>query len=143
MVEVCRVVDTVLVDQETVYAPRQSNDRLLLGLKGSLNEYELDLLRQRSLEARREKAKRGELIIAAPVGYRKTDDQRLEKDPEIGSVRQTLLWFLEHGLQLPSLYSTRRDPLEAAELRHRIPDSHQSELWRRVCVWQDRASDAL
>lgn len=39
----CRVVDTVLVDQETVYAPRQGNDRLLLGLKGSLNEYELDL----------------------------------------------------------------------------------------------------
>jgi DNA invertase Pin-like site-specific DNA recombinase len=44
LVEVCRVVDTVLIDQETVYTPRQSNDRLLLGLKGSLNEYELDLL---------------------------------------------------------------------------------------------------
>jgi len=98
--------------------PRQSNDRLLLGLKGSLNEYELDLLRQRSLEARREKAKRGELVVAAPVGYCKTEDQRLEKDPDlrvqdairsvfrqfgaIGSVRQTLLWFLEHGLQFPA-----------------------------------------
>ena len=56
LVEVCRVVDTVLIDQEMVYAPRQGNDRLLLGLKGSLNEYELDLLRQRSVEARREKA---------------------------------------------------------------------------------------
>ena len=44
----CRVVDTLLIDQETVYAPRQGNDRLLLGLKGRLNEYELDLLRQRS-----------------------------------------------------------------------------------------------
>ena len=42
LVEMCRVVDTVLIDQDTVYAPRQSNDRLLLGLKGSLNEYELD-----------------------------------------------------------------------------------------------------
>ena len=59
LVEVCRIVDTVLIDQETVYAPRQSNDRLLLGLKGSLNEYELDLLRQRSVEARHAKAKRG------------------------------------------------------------------------------------
>jgi DNA invertase Pin-like site-specific DNA recombinase len=116
LVEVCRVVDTVLVDQETIYDPRQSNDRLLLGLKGSLNEYELDLLRQRSLEARREKARRGELIVRAPVGYVKSEDH-LEKDPdrrvqeailsvyrkfsELGTVRQTLLWYLEHELQLP------------------------------------------
>src|SRR5487761_2476404 len=118
LVEVCRVVDTVLIDQEAVYLPRQSNDRLLLGLKGSLNEYELDLLRQRSLEARHEKARRGELIVGAPVGYMKTDEQYIEKDPdqrvqeavlllfrkfsEIGSVRQTLMWFLEHGLQIPA-----------------------------------------
>ena len=118
LVEVCRVVDTVLIDQEMVYAPRLSNDRLLLGLKGSLNEYELDLLRQRSVEARREKARRGELLQSAPVGYIKTEDQRLEKDPnlrvqqaillvfrkfmELGTVRQTLMWFLEHGLQVPA-----------------------------------------
>jgi DNA invertase Pin-like site-specific DNA recombinase len=118
LVEVCRIVDTILIDQETVYAPRQSNDRLLLGLKGSLNEYELELLRQRSVEARHEKAKRGELLITAPVGYIKTEEQRLEKNPdrrvqeaislvfrkfrELGTVRQTLLWFLEYELQLPT-----------------------------------------
>src|SRR5215469_18381267 len=56
LIEVCRVVDTVLIDLETIYCPRLSNDRLLLGLKGSLNEYELDLLRQRSVAARRAKA---------------------------------------------------------------------------------------
>jgi DNA invertase Pin-like site-specific DNA recombinase len=69
LIEMCRVVDTVLVDQETIYVPRNGNDRLLLGLKGSLNEYELDLLRQRSLSARYEKARRGELVVAAPVGF--------------------------------------------------------------------------
>lgn len=126
LVEVCRIVDTVLIDQETVYSPRASNDRLLLGLKGSLNEYELDLLRQRSLEARRAMAQRGELVVTAPVGYRKTDEHRLEKDPDrrvqeairlvfdqferVGSVRQTLLWFHEHGLQLPAL--THRGEIE-------------------------------
>jgi DNA invertase Pin-like site-specific DNA recombinase len=81
LIEMCRVVDTVLIDQETVYAPRDGNDRLLLGLKGSLNEYELDLLRQRFLAARQEMARRSELVVAAPVGFVKVED-RLEKDPD-------------------------------------------------------------
>ena len=63
LVEVCRVVDTLLIDQETIYDSRRGNDRLLLGLKGSLNEYELDILRLRAVEARHEKA-----LFLQPLG---------------------------------------------------------------------------
>jgi DNA invertase Pin-like site-specific DNA recombinase len=118
LIEICRVVDTLLVDHETVYAPRLSNDRLLLGLKGSLNEYELDLLRLRGLEAQREKAGRGELLVSVPVGYRVGDDGALEKTPdrrvrqliellfakfyELGSARQVMLWLRAAQIQVAS-----------------------------------------
>lgn len=134
LVEVCRVVDTVLIDQEMIYDPRKSNDRLLLGLKGSLNEYELDLLRQRAWEARKEKAARGELVAQVPIGFIKTSDQHIEKDPdrrvqdaivlvfrkcfEFGSARQALLWMIEHGLQVP----TQRFLAGAWETKWRSPD---------------------
>lgn len=117
LIEVCRVVDTLLVDQDTVYDARRGNDRLLLGLKGSMNEYELDLLRQRALEAREEKARRGELLVAPPVGfvrgesgYEKDPDKRIQqtigqlfaKFLEMGSLRQVLFWMLEHELPIPA-----------------------------------------
>lgn len=118
LIEMCRVVDTLLVDHDTVYDPRHSNDRLLLGLKGSLNEYELDLLRQRAHEARHEKALRGEFVAQLPIGFIKSTQGKIEKIPdlrvqaalqlvftkfgELGSVRQTFAWFIEHGLHLPS-----------------------------------------
>lgn len=118
LVEVCKMVGTLLVDQETVYDPRRGNDRLLLGVKGTLNEYELDVLRLRAWDARLEKARRGELRTIPPAGYIVTNDGEVAKDPdqrvrdaidlvfrkfiEKGSVRQTLLWFLEERLDLPS-----------------------------------------
>ena len=79
LIEVSRLVHTLLADHETVYDPQLSNDRLLLGVKGSISEYELDVLRQRAWKARHEKAIRGELVIAVPVGFITTEVGTTEK----------------------------------------------------------------
>ena len=69
LIDLCALVGTLLIDPDGAYDPRVVNDRLLLGLKGSMSEYELSLLRQRGLAARDAKAERGELRFALPPGY--------------------------------------------------------------------------
>lgn len=117
LIELCGMAGAVVVDPDGVYDPALMNDRLLLGLKGTLNAYELDLLRQRSLEAIRQKARRGELRFCLPVGYVWTAHGKIEMDPdqriqqalhfvfskmtELGSVRQVLLWFRRERIELP------------------------------------------
>src|SRR5579863_5270554 len=61
LIELCGLVRAIVIDPDGVYDPGILNDRLLLGLKGTMSEFELNLLRQRSLEAIRQKARRGEL----------------------------------------------------------------------------------
>src|ERR1700730_15673360 len=61
LLEFCGLMSTLLIDTDGIYDPRQSNDRLLLGMKGSMSEMELSLFRQRSQEALKLKAQRGEL----------------------------------------------------------------------------------
>src|SRR5437899_2020768 len=99
LVEICGIVNTLLIDHETVYDPRNSNDRLLLGLKGNLSAYELDQLRHRALEARRAKARRGELLMSLPPGFIKTEDGRLEKDPD-RRVQQAIDLLFDKTLEL-------------------------------------------
>jgi len=117
LIELCGLTGTLIVDPDGMYDPTLMNDRLLLGLKGTMSEFELNLLRQRSAEAIRQKAQRGELQFGLPVGYMWTAAGRVEKHPdlrvqqalslvfskmtELGSVRQVLLWFRGQGLSLP------------------------------------------
>src|SRR5712672_4439797 len=82
LIEFCGLVGTIIVDEDGVYDPRHPNDRLLLGMKGTMSELELSILRQRSLEALKQKAKRGELFLTVAVGYVKVRHDRIEKDPD-------------------------------------------------------------
>src|SRR5438046_5727846 len=68
LIDLCGMVGAVVVDLDGIYDPALTNDRLLLGMKGTISEFELNLFRQRSMEAIRQKATRGELQIQITVG---------------------------------------------------------------------------
>jgi DNA invertase Pin-like site-specific DNA recombinase len=69
LLEVCALFGTLIADLDGIYAPTQYNDRLLLGLKGTLSEAELHLLKQRLYQGCLSKARRGALTFALPTGY--------------------------------------------------------------------------
>lgn len=119
LLEFCGLVGCLLADEEGLYDPRLPNDRLLLGMKGTLSEMELAILRQRSLEALRQKARRGELFLTVAIGYVKIRHDRIVKDPdlrvrealglvfrkfaEFQSIRQVHLWLRQEQVLLPSV----------------------------------------
>src|SRR6476646_10063423 len=69
LLELCGLVEARVIDAEGVYDPCRPNDRLLLGMKGSISEFELSVIRSRMLDAKHKKAQRGELRISVPLGY--------------------------------------------------------------------------
>ena len=82
LIEFCGLVDTLIVDEDGIYDPRHPNDRLLLGMKGTMSELELSMFRQRSQEALKQKARRGALVLGVAAGYVKVGRDRIEKNPD-------------------------------------------------------------
>ena len=138
LLEFCGLVGCLLVDEDGVYDPRLVNDRLLLGMKGTLSEMELSLLRQRSIEALKSKARRGELFLNVPVGYVKVGRDRIEKDPdlrvqeaisfvfrkfaEFQSIRQVHLWLRQEQILLPAAnYSSNDAGQEERRIVWKLP----------------------
>jgi len=120
LLDLCGITDTLIADEASVYHPGMFDDRLLLGLKGTMAEAELQVLRARMLGGLRNKAARGELRIPLPTGLvwgEQPGEILLHPDEAVrgaitavfdrfavsGSARQVWLWLRENGLQLPSL----------------------------------------
>jgi len=117
LLELCGLVEARVIDMDGVYDPCRANDRLLLGMKGSISEFELNVLRSRMLDAARSKARRGELRIPVPLGYTWHREVGLGLDPdrrvqevihlifarfrECGSARQVLLSMSAEQIHFP------------------------------------------
>ncbi|HMB03362.1 MAG TPA: recombinase family protein, partial [Isosphaeraceae bacterium] len=128
LLEFCGIVDTLLVDHDGVYDLTEPNDRLLLGMKGTLSEMETATFRQRSQEAIRQMARRGEYYTRILEGYVLRGAGRLEKDPdervrraielvfskfrELGSARQVSIWFRQEQVPVPKRKSPLADAME-------------------------------
>ena len=117
VIELCAVFETLIADADGLYDPRQANDRLLLGLKGTLYAAELHILRARMRENLLNKARRGELVLRLPVGYRRLADNTVIQEPDeqvrhtlhllfekfklLKSARAVQRYFLDHDIQMP------------------------------------------
>jgi DNA invertase Pin-like site-specific DNA recombinase len=133
LIDLCTLTDTLIIDAEGVYDPRQVNDRLLLGLKGTMSEFELSLFRQRARKAFEMKVAAGHAMWEVPAGFTRDEQDRVEKVAdrqvqaaiqsvfakfrELGSARQTTLWFRDNKVPLPEVVSGTR----GCEFKWRLP----------------------
>jgi hypothetical protein len=117
LIDLCALAGALVIDPDGAYDPRLVNDRLLLGLKGTMSEYELSLMRQRGLAARDSKVQRGEFRFMLPPGFCWGEADKIAIDPdehvaetirlvfvkfrELGSARQVFLWLRSAGVNLP------------------------------------------
>lgn len=117
LIDLCVLTQTLVVDADGIYDPRLLNDRLLLGLKGTMSEFELGILRQRAQEAYRQKVLRGEVLTKVPIGFIRSHSNRIEMTPDrevqeairgvfrdferFGTLRQVLLWYHQENITIP------------------------------------------
>ena len=122
LLEMCALFDTLIGDADGIYDPSTYNDRLLLGLKGTMSEAELHILKARMHEGRRAKAARGELVLGLPRGYVLKPSGEVALDPDEGvqqvirlvfavferrrSVSGVLRYLVDHDIQLPDRIRT-------------------------------------
>jgi DNA invertase Pin-like site-specific DNA recombinase len=130
LLELCALFGVLLADQDGLYDPADYNDRLLLGLKGTMSEAELHFLRARMESGRRNKAERGELFFSLPTGYVRLSSGEVTFDPdeqvqavirlvfakfaELGSCRRVFAYLRSQQIRLPvrPLYGPNRGQLE-------------------------------
>jgi DNA invertase Pin-like site-specific DNA recombinase len=132
LIEFCGLVGTVIVDEDGTYEPRHPNDRLLLGMKGTMSELELSLLRARSMEALKQKARRGELFFTVAVGYVKVGRDKIEMDPDL-RVREAIGLVFTRFAEMQSIrqvfLSLRGDQIALPYINSKSSGQHQL-LWK-------------
>jgi DNA invertase Pin-like site-specific DNA recombinase len=117
LLEVCALFGTLIGDLDGIYDPSNYNDRLLLGLKGTMSEAELHVIKQRMLQGKLNKARRGELGTMLPIGYTRRPSGEVTKDPDEqaqsavamifdqfearGTVHGVLRYLVDHGIGIP------------------------------------------
>ncbi|MEH0295479.1 hypothetical protein [Agrobacterium sp. CCNWLW155] len=159
--DLCALAGTLVIDPDGAYDPRLVNDRLLIGLKGTMSEYELSLMRQRGIAARDSKAGRGELRFMLPPGLCWSEVGKIEIDPDehvvetirlvfakfrgLGSGRQVFLWLRSADIKMPVVLRN----VDVRKLVWKAPattasaDPPQSTLCRRLCLRKTCAANAV
>jgi len=132
LIEFCGLVGTLIVDEDGASEPRHPNDRLLLGMKGTMSELELSILRARSYEALKQKAGRGELFLNVATGYVRAGRDRIEQDPDL-RVREAI--GLEFA-RFAEMQSIRQVHLSLRRESIMLPCVNHSPGEGRTLVWK-------
>jgi DNA invertase Pin-like site-specific DNA recombinase len=133
LIEICGISGTLIADESAVYNPREPNDRLLLGVKGTLSEAELFTLRTRLYEGRWNKARKGLLSFPLPVGYVRGTEDGWALDPDI-QVRERLRYvfssFRRHRVVRAVVRELRGQGLELPTRVCCAKEGYGSLVWK-------------